>query len=547
MTRARVLRCVLCASLLAKSAPASTQEAQSVSPPVVQGSTDVPYPAQAHGDAYVVLELLVEADGSVVQIDVVEGREPFAGQARRAVLSWQFTPAHRDDAPVAARIRARVDFHQEQPRPAVAPAAASPAPSPALQETPLEVIVRGQRQDIGKTTISSADVRALPGAFGDPFRAIEALPGVTPIVSGIPYFYLRGAPPNDSGYYVDGVRVPLLFHVGLGQGVIHPALIDRVEVFAGAPPASYGGFAGAIIAGQIREPATTLRGAANVRLVDAGALLEAPLGAGSVLVAGRYGYPGPILGAIARDVALDYWDYQLRATWKLSEHDTLGVFAFGSHDYFATGAPLVEQFVSDFHRLDLRYDHAFPDGRLRFALTGGFDSRGAAPSYLSDRSLGARLELEQQLAAALRLQAGAAASVDAYGFREELGDWEHRVFPSTVDPPPTNLVAGVYADLVWRVAPAVEIVPGARVDVYQSARGGATTTVPAFDPRLAVRVRLAAAVASLSTVGLSHQFPALRVGSIPAWIVTPQGGTTRCVQSNVGPLTLPSVGVEAIF
>ena len=199
------------------------------------------------------------------------------------------------------------------------------------------------------------------------------------------------------------MRVPLLFHVGVGQGVIHPGLIDRMDFFPGVPPASYGGVAGAIIAGQTRDPAPALHGQANLRLIDTGALVESPVGdnRGSVLVAGRYGYPGPILGAITPDIRLGYWDYQLRATWRLTDQDTLGVFAFGSHDYLATPSPSgdprpgpIEQFVSDFHRVDLRYDHALTDGRVRLALTGGHDRQGATPTYVTDNSAGLRLEVE---------------------------------------------------------------------------------------------------------------------------------------------------------
>src|SRR5438552_3756864 len=83
--------------------------------------------------------------------------------------------------------------------------------------------------------------------------AVEALPGVVPLVSGFPYFFIRGAPPNDNGYFVDGIRVPFLFHIGIGQAVIHPGVIDRVDFFPGAAPAAYGGVAGAIIAGQMKE------------------------------------------------------------------------------------------------------------------------------------------------------------------------------------------------------------------------------------------------------------------------------------------------------
>ena len=74
----------------------------------------------------------------------------------------------------------------------------------------------------GQTSIGGAEVRQVPGAFGDAFRAIETLPGVTPLVSGVPFFFVRGAPPGNNGTYLDGIKVPLLYHVGLGPSVIHP-------------------------------------------------------------------------------------------------------------------------------------------------------------------------------------------------------------------------------------------------------------------------------------------------------------------------------------
>ncbi len=78
--------------------------------------------------------------------------------------------------------------------------------------------------------LGRADVRQMPGAFGDPFRAIEVLPGVTPIVSGLPYFFVRGAPPGNVGYFFDQVNIPLLFHGAAGPGVIHPAFIESVNL-----------------------------------------------------------------------------------------------------------------------------------------------------------------------------------------------------------------------------------------------------------------------------------------------------------------------------
>jgi hypothetical protein len=50
-----------------------------------------------------------------------------------------------------------------------------------------------------------------------------------------------------------------------------------------------------------------------------------------------------------------------------------------------------------------------------------------------------------------------------------------------------------------------------------------TAIVPTFDPRLAARVILADSVAWLSTFGLQHQYPTLRVGSVPPPVVSVPG------------------------
>ncbi len=486
-------------------------------------STEVPYPQDAHGEASVVLEIVVETDGSVSSVDVVEGSPPFAEHARAAARGWRFVPARRGGRAIVAKTRARVDFRQEE----IAP---TPAPEVAAEE----VTVRGAKREIGQMTMSAKDIREMPGAFGDPFRAVDALPGVTPIVSGLSYVFIRGAPPNNNGYFLDGVRVPQLFHVGLGPGIIHPGLVERVELYPSGAPARYGRVAGGIIAGSTREPASTFHGEANLRLFDTGALVESPFagGRGTALAAARYGYPGPIVGLVS-NVDLSYWDYQARTTWRAGERDTFGVFAFGSHDYLArveANGVRVEDFVSDIHRIDLRYDRAIRDGRMRIATTLGYDTQGSAseanvaPTYLDNRSIGVRLELERRISEDLVARGGADARLDAYAFDQPAST--HRlqvVVPSDVEPPPTNVTTGIYGDVVWKLAPRVEVVPGARLDVYSSTRAGENVTLPAVDPRLATRIALTRSVVWHSNVGLAHQYPALRAGGIQAIFLTGAG------------------------
>lgn len=494
------------------------------------------YPEDGHGDAVVVLELLIEPDGTVSSVTVLEGESPFAARAAAAAVDWMFTPARHGAIAVASRIRARVHFVSpvDEGEPAGAANVRTPTrepPSEAVapsEPSPLEVVVQGRRSEPGRTTLSAAEVREAPGAFGDAFRAVEMLPGVTTPLGGVPYFFVRGAPPNANGYFVDGIRVPLLFHVGLGPGVIHPSLLDRVDFYPGAAPAQYGGFVGAIVAGQLTEPATEARGEAHVRLVDAGGLVETPIagGRGTFLVAGRYGYPGPIVSAIS-DTTLAYWDYQARATWQVGTDGTLSALAFGAHDLVGHVEPNgteVEDLASDFHRVDVRFDQRWVGGGLRVATALGHDRQGSDPTYLTNRSLMPRIELEQELHDNVRLRTGLHGQVDVYGLREaEPADAEDAIVPSTAAPSRTNLTGAVHADVVWRLGARVEVVPGARFTVFDSSRPATTTettrvrtTVPALDPRLSGRVTLAPTVAWLSTFGVSHQYPTLRVGALPA-------------------------------
>src|SRR5688500_6619066 len=157
---------VALAMFLILSAPALAQDLPAPSPPVPESSTEVPYPAGAAGDATVVLELIVEKDGSVSRATVLEGSEPFAEHARAAVLGWRFVPAHRGGVAVAARIRAQIVFRPEEsacpaaapsPAPALAPSVQSPLPG--APEQPVEIIVSGVRREVGQTTLSTEEVR----------------------------------------------------------------------------------------------------------------------------------------------------------------------------------------------------------------------------------------------------------------------------------------------------------------------------------------------------------------------------------------------------
>jgi hypothetical protein len=210
------------------------------------------------------------------------------------------------------------------------------------------------------------------------------------------------------------------------------------------------------------------------------------------------------------------------------------LLAFGGHDRLAhveRSGETVEDLVSDFHRLDLRHERRWNDGLVRIAGTLGYDQQGSQPTYLTNRSAELRLNVEQDLSSTLRMRTGMSARVDRYGFRREApADPEEPVVPSGADPPRLNRTANLHGDVVWKLAPRVEVVPGVRVSVYDSAHESerangerVAESVPAVDPRLATRVGLARDVSWLSNLGVAHQFPVLRVGPLPAPVAAGAG------------------------
>jgi hypothetical protein len=517
--KARVaLLAALCAGLAvvmgARSAAATPAV---IVPPHRIDAGDVPYPPGAHGDASVTLVVVVDPSGRVSDVAVHEGASPFADAAASRVRTWRFAAATKDDEPIAAKITVVLSFHEPRAMPPLLPPPSARAPAmPPTTEPPApppeEVFVKGEREEPSTIHIPRTDTRFVAGAFGDPLKVVEVLPGMVPWRSGLPYYYVRGAPPENVGYFIDGISVPLLFHVGPGPSTIAPALVDSVDIFPGAYPARFGRYAGAVITAETTEPEAPQdgrpHGEFSARVYDANAYAITPYdnGQGTVSVSGRYGYTGLITSLIVPDYSLGYWDYQVRASHKLQGKDTFTLFAFGAHDELHyRGAPT---FRVEYHRVDLRYDHPVPGGNLRIAATAKFDdaltalqTNTGAGTFAAQKDTGGRLraELDETMTREVRLRAGADVSVtdfseDTYpsidGFKASVG-------------PHTDVEGGAYGDVVWRPLRTLEVVPGVRFDGYQIR--GQTRWAP--QPRLATRLKLTREIAWLSALGTAHQEP----------------------------------------
>ena len=390
--------------------------------------------------------------------------------------------------------------------------------------------VRGTPPGAGTPALSRAQARELPGAFGDPLRAVDSLPGVVPTISGLPIFFIRGAPPASVGYVVDGVEVPLLFHAFLGPSVLHPGSLSGVVLQSAPADVRYGGSAGAVIVAEPSAPSTTFRGEANLRLLDAGALVEAPFadGAGSALVAGRYSFTGLLYSALSTE-EFGYWDYQLRVTRNISAHDAVGVFAFGAGDHYG-GDALAGAVGGDtgFHRADLRFMHQSRGVTLTSGITFGRDRTSDDSASLTDRSLRARTDLSVRLSDDLDARVGADARLDDIALavapdRLDRGDLLD-LFPSRTD----HSVGG-YVGLHFHPYRDLSIDPGVRADLFSSQGEHAG----AIAPRLVVNARLSRRITVEHRFGVTSQkpnfvpgVPAAQVGSLDRGLVRAVHGSS---------------------
>ncbi|MDF2696888.1 MAG: TonB family protein / TonB-dependent receptor [Labilithrix sp.] len=457
---------------------------------------------------------------------VLESRGLFVGRLSLGLLSLLLGARNALAAPAdpAGGPAAAADPNAIVP-PHVTEATAGPSPAPLAPPSEIdEVTIGGQRRPTSSPMghrLGRADVRLIPGAFGDPYRAIEMLPGVVPTVSGLPYYYIRGAPPSAVGYFIDDVRVPYVFHFALGPGVIQPALIDEVTLHPAAFPARYGRYAGGIVAGKTREPAAELNGEALVRAFDAGAYVETPFagGRGSAGVGGRYSYAAAVISLFSPDLTLDYRDYNARVTYDLSDRWRATAFTFGAYDYASqvddTGREQV-LFASEFHRLDLRLDRRGGDGSTsRIAMTLGLDrTRLEGSRFAQDMLLGVRARHRVPLRSDLDVEVGLDTTIDRYN-----GDlpsiWavnadEYRDAEAFFSPR-IETATGAWASGTWHPTKGFELTATARADVFTS--DGATALGPS--PRISMRVPVGRNVAFLGALGVAAQPPAFAI-PVPA-------------------------------
>jgi hypothetical protein len=379
---------------------------------------------------------------------------------------------------------------------------------------PYEIVVidEQRREDVSRITLRGAEIKQVPGTFGDPFRVVQALPGVSTIASLLPFPVVRGNSPASTAELLDGIPIPLLYHLGAGPSVLHPELIDELAFYPGGAPAPYGGYTGGVIDGRTRRARSDERLVdIDVNLLQAGALVREPLPALGITatVAGRYGYPGLVLSQLSGDTSLSYWDYQVRLDGGNANHGWT-IFAFGARDELDNRDPppavgpispaqeppqgkLVPALIVSFHRLDLRAHHAFGALRASARAVVGYDhtllhDSGSDTTRFKSWLAQPSARLDWQSSTALRATLGVEAAFHGTEAHLPMTDMPPDAFAGAVLMGIGRYsVTSAFLDTAWRPGDDWLVRGGVRSDVYSDRYASRT----AIDPRLTVRYRLA--------------------------------------------------------
>jgi hypothetical protein len=400
-------------------------------------------------------------------------------------------------------------------------------------------VVRQQREvAISKTSLTGDEIHAVPGARGDPFRVIQSLPGASQVAGFLPYVVVRGAAPGNTGYYLDGVRVPIIFHVAVGPSVIHPYFIESVDFYPSGAPVRLGRYTSGMIEGRTKAARRDRpRGDFEIRLTDAGGILEVPFdrrikpgckekdrrkcergdARGSLTVAGRYSYTAGVLSLVQSTAKIAFWDYQARLDHRLGSRANYTAFVFGSYDEIGEKAAPDPFLRFEFHRVVQRVRQRLrDDGYVDYSLALGLDRSGFGQTRTNEWIVAPRTDIRLPVRRSKN-------AVIGFGI-----DQEFQIFRGSPDVnDPTNTTdattqlfsdrsvsaTGLYGELLWKKG-KFEVRPGLRADVY--IQNGASPVLPeassvthawGLDPRILVRQRLNDRWTLRQNIGAYHQPP----------------------------------------
>lgn len=212
-----------------------------------------------------------------------------------------------------------------------------------LNSFSIDVIDTNRKSDPSKKSLSRKQVFEMPGANGDPVKAVQNLPGINRAQGFSSQVIIQGSAPKDTAYDFEGHEIPLVFHFGGLNSVVMPEAIDTVDYFSAGYQADRSRALGGIISLKTRSPEVQERDSKGLFYVDnlsAGGLYESKINDHSgYLISGRYSYVGFFLKNAFKDndaldltVAPEFMDITGLYVNQIDESSRIKVSLLGSKD-----------------------------------------------------------------------------------------------------------------------------------------------------------------------------------------------------------------------
>ncbi len=157
---------------------------------------------------------------------------------------------------------------------------AAPAPGDGPADD-LEIVVNApalQKSVVATRRSRRRRASGYRGTQGDVLKVVESMPGVARSQVGSGQLVVWGAAPDSTRVYVDGVRLPRLYHGGGLRSVVATDLVDSVELAPGGYGAAYGrGLGGLVTVRTRRSDEKEIHASAGIDVLDASAAVRAPI------------------------------------------------------------------------------------------------------------------------------------------------------------------------------------------------------------------------------------------------------------------------------
>ena len=241
----------------------------------------------------------------------------------------------------------------------------------------IEVIAPRIQKEATTVAIKTEEARRVPGTGGEALKVVQNLPGVARAAFGSGALVVWGAAPQDTRVYVDGVRIPQLYHTGGFRATVNSDLVRSIDLAPGGYGAEYGRGLGGLVTVDTRAlRADGIHGYLSADVIDASGMIEAPITKSTrVAVTARGSYLDSTLSLFTkRDVSEfvpipRFFDGQVKIEQDLGENETLTLEAVGADDYLKRTVvnPDPSQNLSDtrkirFGRIFAVYRKAYEDG-----------------------------------------------------------------------------------------------------------------------------------------------------------------------------------------